>query len=52
VTASSSADAKEYEVFSKAVKKISKEKFNYDYEEEVNSMVANFHDAVLAFVSW
>lgn len=46
VTASSSADSEEYESFAKAVKALSRAKFNYQYEEEVNSFVANFHDAV------
>ena len=30
----------------KAVKQLSKEKFDYDYDEPVNNFVANFHDAV------
>ena len=46
VTASSSSDSREYETFSKDVKKLSKEKFNYSYDEPVNNFVANFHDAV------
>ena len=46
VTASSSFDSSEYESFSKAVKELSKEKFNYTYDEPVNNFVANFHDAV------
>ena len=45
VTARSS-DTTAYAEFSQAVKTVSKEKFNYTYEEEVNTFVANFHDAV------
>merc|ERR1712117_40899 len=48
VTARSS-DTTAYAEFSQAVKTVSKEKFNYTYEEEVNTFVANFHDAVLLY---
>ena len=46
VTASSSLNSPEYEEFSKAVKKLSKSKFNYTYNGPVNNFVGNFHDAV------
>ena len=46
VTASSSSDSSEYESFSKHVKQLSSEMFNYSYDEPVNNFVANFHDAV------
>jgi len=46
VTASSSRDSDNYESFEKSVKELSKEKFNYNYDEPVNNFVANFHDAV------
>ena len=46
VTASSSSGSNEYESFQKAVKQLSKEKFDYNYDEPVNNFVANFHDAV------
>ena len=45
VTARSS-DTDEYSEFSDRVKQLSREKFGYPYEEEVNTFVANFHDAV------
>ena len=50
VTASSSNTA-EYEEFSSAVKELSAEKFNYSYEGEVTTFVANFHDAVIIELS-
>jgi hypothetical protein len=45
VTARSS-DTAAYSEFATAVKDLSRERFNYSYEEEVNTFVANFHDAV------
>ena len=46
VTASSSGDVEQYEKFAEEVKELSMSKFGYNYTEEVNSFVANFHDAV------
>eukprot|EP00095_Tigriopus_kingsejongensis_P000206 maker-scaffold41_size498431-snap-gene-3.30 protein:Tk00206 transcript:maker-scaffold41_size498431-snap-gene-3.30-mRNA-1 annotation:"hypothetical protein DAPPUDRAFT_201000" len=50
VTASTSYTS-EYEDFSARVKELSQEKFDYDYEEDVSSFVANFHDAVLLYAT-
>ena len=46
VTATPSSNSPEYESFSKQVKELSREKFDYSYDEPVNNFVANFHDAV------
>ena len=45
VTASSS-NTPEYDEFADAVKAVARDRFDYDYEGEVNTFVANFHDAV------
>ena len=50
VTARSS-DSQAYSNFSDAVKELSKEKFGYNYTEDVNTFVANFHDAVLLYAT-
>ena len=42
----SSSDTPQFDEFAQEVKLLSKEKFNYNYTEEVSTFVANFHDAV------
>ena len=49
VTASTASKTEEYEAFSKAVRKVSQNIFNYTYNEPVNNFVANFHDSVSIF---
>ena len=43
---SDTTDSTAYDDFAKEVKKVSRDMFNYTYSEDVNSFVANFHDAV------